>query len=102
MATNKEEAQKLQRIMIENEAIRWFDSIIGNYESGIREIQRYKNKFERAIKNFDEFSKPEDIISWTVNEVNNTARNMRLDMAVNHAARLAVTRPQDNDQKNVK
>lgn len=62
------------------EALNWIDSVIRQYESGIREIKQHRKQFIDAKPG--QLGPPESVLGWIVNDINNVNMNMRLDMAV--------------------
>ena len=86
--TDRTEADLITNIA-NRAATEWMDEIIEAQKRALREVERMRDRLIRAIEEDD---RPEDVIGWTVNEVQNNHRQPRLDMAPKIAADLAVAR----------
>jgi hypothetical protein len=73
------------------DTVAWMESVIEVHARAIKELNRYKERFVEATEGSDTFAKPVDHLSWFMNEIQNGQRNLRLDMAVTNAAKLART-----------
>jgi hypothetical protein len=76
-------------------SIEWIDNLIAVHERGVADLKRYRERFIEATQKKDSLATPVNVLSWTVNEVQNIQRNLRLDMVANHAAALALTEKKD-------
>jgi TPP-dependent indolepyruvate ferredoxin oxidoreductase alpha subunit len=61
----------------------------------VRALQARKHLYELAVSEDSRAASatratPIQVLSWTLNDVNNIARNLRLDQAVNHASAIAI------------
>jgi hypothetical protein len=56
----------------------------------VESLKGYRERFVEAIQKPDRIATPINVLSWTINEVQNTQRNLRLDLAVNHASAIAM------------
>jgi hypothetical protein len=75
----------------------WINDLIKHHEDAVRTLQARKQLYELAVSKDSGAARvwvgsatPIQVLSWTVNDVNNIARNLRLDQAVNHASAIAI------------
>ena len=68
----------------------WFDDVIKTLHNAAEDIERYKNRFDVILAgDYTGKTTPEDVMSGAVMSVASIQGNLRLDMAVILAARLA-------------
>jgi hypothetical protein len=72
----------------------WLDQVIENHEDLIKQLKSRKVDFEEELAGTRTRSSVNavDLLSFAVNDLNNTQRNLRLDLVPGIAAELAVVR----------
>jgi len=53
--------------------------LIAVNDRGVADLKRYHERFIEATQKKDSLATPVNVLSWTVNEVQNIQRNLRLD-----------------------
>lgn len=92
MARNDEEIRKFVREMAVEEAEKWVDSAISSLERDLEEMKRARNSVKEALSEERLGVDGRGVassISTFVHMAAQVGRNMRLDLAVNIAAKLA-------------
>lgn len=87
---NAEQRQMLRKVAVDS-VVEWFDQLIEAHKRGVADLEQKKLRFLEACTTRDNLATPVNVVSWAVNDCQNVARNLRLDMAANHAAALALT-----------
>ena len=85
----KTEWQRLSQRNAERNTLDWYDMLIALHERFVADLKSRRAQFVEACAESSRISTPVDVLSWTVNDVNNVQRNCRLDLAVNRAAELS-------------
>lgn len=68
-------------------ALELMDSWIEAHERGARELKRYRERFVSEVQ-LGNPNGPKEVLSWALNETQNTGRNLRLDLGVIYGAEL--------------
>jgi hypothetical protein len=80
-------------------ALEWIENLIRLHESGVRTLKARKQELIDSfnpVPNQTWSPTPIQVLSWTVNDINNINMNHRLDLAVNHTAALIANDPARN------
>lgn len=91
-------SQQIFDTMVYGSALDWIDDLIKTTEQGAAELRRQRERFIESMKKSDTLATPVNVLSWTVNAVQNIQRNYRMDLAVNHAAALSAVANQKGKQ----
>jgi hypothetical protein len=78
-----------------SQASEWMDRAIASIESDLLELRRNRERFAEATLEVKNGVTPVDVLSWFMSSLVQTGQNARMDLAVNRAAALAVTQPQE-------
>ena len=82
------EHKRLVRDLAIRSTLEWFDELIEAHKCGAVELERRKERFLEVCNAEQTSETPVNVVSWAVNDCQNVQRNLRLDMAANHAAAL--------------
>ena len=81
-------------VLATNSAVAWMNEIIAAHQSAIKRLEAARDLFadsatdELAGVQSSKLSSPIETLSWFVNETRNLSPNVRIDLAVNHAAAM--------------
>ena len=70
----------------------WLDDLIERHEELVTQLKRRKNDFDQTKAGNRTLANAVDLLAFTVNDLNNTQRNLRLDRVPDLAASLAVAK----------
>lgn len=90
--------QKMLRKMAVDSTVEWMEQQAAVFDRAAKELRGYKERFEHLVNNPSDMpatSTPVDVLSWFVNATNFPSQNLRMDLAVKHAAALMATQPQE-------
>lgn len=81
---------EFEKRSVAKDANEWFDSVISNLERSASELKRRRARFVEAMSTDDrQAAKPEDVLAWALNDLNNASMNFRQDRVVGLAIRVA-------------
>jgi hypothetical protein len=89
----KQDRQSMMLKMAHDGATAWIDELIEHHKRAARDLEGYRARFVEACAKQtagERDTTPVEVLSWTVNQVNNIRQGGRLDLAVNHASALAL------------
>jgi hypothetical protein len=89
MTTPRTEAEFVNKMAIDGTA-KWMDDQIAVHARAVRDLTEMRDRFIASTTETDSTATPVNVLSWFVNELGNAPRNLRFDMAVNHASALAL------------
>lgn len=91
---NAADREVIERQYAINYAREQMEQIIAAHESQIRDLKRYIARFDQAVigtaAGDNNAPNPIEVMSWFMNATRNLGANMRVDLMVSAAARLAV------------
>jgi hypothetical protein len=97
---NEKEVHDYMRKMAVQSATEWMDAAIASIESDLLELRRNRDRFVEATVEVRHGVTPVDAQSWFMNRLAQTGSNARMDLAVKHAAALAITQPKEVNSSN--
>lgn len=70
----------------------WFATAEDMLEAQLREVRRNREKLQQRRGEGDYNVNPEDLLSWTLMSMNNLPGQLRMDLAVSYASRIAAAK----------